>query len=166
MKAKINPDLLSLARNINTLKLDKKNARKHGKRDLEVLSTSLSMHGQQKPLVGLKDGTIIAGNGTLRAAMALGWESLAVVQFDSADEAKARAFAIIDNRTAELSSWDFEALAASLTELKDIDVGFSATEMDRMLGNLERISVEAHSRELHIGDGNTTCPKCGFEFDV
>lgn len=166
MKAQINKDLAAITRPISSLKEDPKNARKHGKRDLALLVDSLKAYGQQKPIVGLKDGTIIAGNGTLRAAKELGWDSIAVVQFDSADEAKARAFAIIDNRTAELSSWDFEALAASLTELKDIDVGFSATELDRMLGNLERISVEAHSRELHIGDGNTTCPKCGFEFDV
>ncbi len=150
MKAKINPDLLPLARDINTLKLDKKNARKHGKRDLEVLSGSLQTHGQQKPLVGLKDGTIIAGNGTLRAATALGWESLAVVQFDSEDEARARAFAVVDNRSAELSSWDFDMLLLELNQLPPElfpSAGFTFQEMGDLL-RAEEVSDQKPGRMI------------------
>lgn len=116
MPHNIAPDLVSLARPILSLKLDPKNARKHPDSSIKAIQASLRRFGQVKPVVGLEDGTIIAGNGTLRAAAAEGWDMLAVVAFK--DEASARAYAIADNRTAELSEWDDPALAEALGALQ------------------------------------------------
>lgn len=172
---KINAGLLSLSRPVKSLKEDPKNARTHRELDLATLAKSLNKFGQQKPIVALADGTVIAGNGTLAAVRdVLKWTHIAVVTFDDADEAKARAFALADNRTAELSSWDFDALSASLRELPNelmIDVGFSAKELAAFLVDPTTIDVagsEGHTREFTIGSikvGGVTCPKCGFEFD-
>jgi hypothetical protein len=62
---------------------------------------------------------VIAGSGTLAAATRLGWQALAVVWFEGDDE-QARAFAIADNRTAELSQWDAGQLAALAAEGVDL----------------------------------------------
>lgn len=49
-------------------------------------------------MVARKDsGVVIAGNGTLKAALALGWQHLAAVYVDM-DAATAAGFAIADNR--------------------------------------------------------------------
>ena len=132
----ISPDLEHLAVAISSLKGEPRNARQHDERNLQALMGSLREFGQQKPVIALVDGTVIAGNGTMEAAKRLEWTHLAVVRF--ADVEKARAFAIADNRTAELSSWDTEILAETLRELRDgdfdiDDVGFSSLELDRML---------------------------------
>ena len=118
MKAQLNPSLASLAVPIDRLREDPQNARKHDDRNIAAIVASLQQFGQQKPVVALKDGTIIAGNGTLRAAQRLGWDKLAVAFFDSKDKARAKAYAIADNRSAELAEWDAPVLAETLKELE------------------------------------------------
>lgn len=101
------------------LALDANNARLHSERNIRSICDSLSRFGQVKPIVVrvADDGqTIIAGNGTAQAARELGWTHIAAVTFaGSLDEA--RAFAIADNRTAELAEWDLPELAAQMQEL-------------------------------------------------
>jgi DNA modification methylase len=118
MKARINPAIRSLAIPISQLKEDPANARKHGDRNIASIIASLQEFGQQKPIVALKNGTIIAGNGTFRAAIRLDWEKIAVTFFDSTDEFRAKAYAIADNRTAELAEWDAPVLHQTLKELE------------------------------------------------
>jgi ParB family chromosome partitioning protein len=65
--------------------------------------------GQRKPIVALADGTVIAGNHQLEAARRLGWTNIAVVRTDD-DELSAQAFALADNRTSDLGTYDREDL--------------------------------------------------------
>ena len=65
---------------IDTLTLDPANARKHDEKNLSAIKGSLARFGQQKPIVVDHNGVVIAGNGTLEAAMALGWGSINVVR--------------------------------------------------------------------------------------
>lgn len=116
---------------IASLKADPQNARRHDAQNLDALKASLATFGQVKPIVALDDGTVIAGNGTMAAALALGWTDLAVVTFT--DPKLARAYAIADNRTAELATWDQTVLADALRsfEADGVDlaaVGFDAAE--------------------------------------
>jgi len=109
------------------LVLDPRNARKHGRRNLEAIQASLSQFGQRRPLVVTGEMTVVAGNGTLEAARALGWADIAVTVVPSEWSAEqARAYALADNRTAELASWDEDVLLESLSELDlagwDMDV--------------------------------------------
>lgn len=148
--AKINPDLLTLAKPLDSLRLDERNARKHGKRDLEVLAKSLDTHGQQKTIVVLADGKVIAGNGTILAARSLGWTHLACVTFDNEDAARAAAFAIVDNRSAELSEWDFNILASELEALAvipDVVIGFTDAEKKGLMATLawEGVGIDSPS---------------------
>jgi hypothetical protein len=134
--SKINPALEPLARPTASLRLDERNARKHERRSIDTIKTSLSTYGQQKPIVALTSGTVIAGNGTLEAARELGWDRLAVVTFDNEDEARARAFAIMDNRSAELSTWDDDLLRDTIRSLDDSMrdvIGFSSKDIDKMM---------------------------------
>src|SRR5262245_36114690 len=78
--------------------------------DVAAVARSLDLFGQRKPIVAKRDGTVIAGNHTLQAAITLGWSEVAVV-FTDDDDATAKAFALADNRTAELGTYDEEELA-------------------------------------------------------
>ena len=123
---------------IDSITSDKNNARLHDERNLDAIKRSLKEFGQQKPIVVSQDGTVIAGNGTREAAQQLGWESIDIVRTDLKDQ-KAVAFAIADNRTAELASWDDTAISKALEELKsdeDIDeliTGFTKDEIDDII---------------------------------
>jgi DNA modification methylase len=133
----IAPDLLSMVRPIDSLKEDPSNARKHDDKNIAAIAESLREFGQRKPVVALASGVVIAGNGTLRAAKMLGWDSLAVATFE--DEGKARAFAIADNQTALLAEWDDTVLAQTLEGMSDElrkAVGFSEGEIERLVAEL------------------------------
>jgi ParB-like chromosome segregation protein Spo0J len=105
---------------IATLVSDPRNARKHDDRNLAAITASLQRFGQQKPIVVGEGNVVIAGNGQLAAALALGWATIAIVRTDLLGE-EATAYAIADNRTAELAMWDQAALDELLRELQEAD---------------------------------------------
>jgi len=116
---------------ISSLKADPANARKHPQKNLDAIAGSLSTFGQQRPLV-VWESIVIAGNGTLEVARGLGWTDIFITRVPAGwDYEKARAYALADNRTGELSSWDPDVLANQLLELDSVgwdvsDFGFTA----------------------------------------
>jgi site-specific DNA-methyltransferase (adenine-specific) len=103
---------------IDKLKFDPTNARKHSNVNLSAIAESLKQFGQRKPIVITTENVIVAGNGTVEAARLLGLTDVDVVRVPkdwSADQVKA--FALADNRTAELAEWNPEVLSAQLLEL-------------------------------------------------
>jgi site-specific DNA-methyltransferase (adenine-specific) len=118
---------------IDDLSLDPGNARKHDDKNLQAIAGSLTQFGQRKPIVVWKN-TVVAGNGTLISARSLGWTEIDVVRIpDDWDADRVKAFALADNRTAELALWDEQVLAAQLVELGDAgwdvaEFGFEALE--------------------------------------
>jgi len=138
---------------IKSLRQDPDNARIHSTTNIKAIADSLLQFGQRKPIVALADGTVIAGNGTLEAARKLKWANLVVVRFD--DEKLARAFAIADNRTAELAEWDDAQLKSTLRELAAIEVDISGLGFDG--DELQALMAEPHSTDFLngiIGDGS------------
>lgn len=114
----ITEPLRSLAVPIDSLSEDPRNARTHDAANLRAVAASLKSYGQLKPIVvNAENQQIVAGNGTWRAALALGWKQIAVVlvKMDAAAQA---GFSVADNRTAELADWDDELLALRVEEIK------------------------------------------------
>ena len=122
---------------IESLALDPQNARTHSKRNLDAIKASLSKFGQRKPIV-VHNGVVIAGNGTLEAAKLLGWNEISITKCpDEWDADTAKAYAIADNRSAELADWDEIALISQLGDLDasgwDIsELGFSSKDFEDM----------------------------------
>jgi ParB-like chromosome segregation protein Spo0J len=121
---------------IGALSLDPANVRKHGARNLDAIKASLRRFGQQKPIVIDAKGVVLAGNGTLQAAKELGWVEIDIVR-TALEGTQATAFAIADNRTAELAEWDEklgDVLQALVKDGVDAeDVGFTQMEIDDMM---------------------------------
>lgn len=125
---------------VGTLVEDQSNSRLHSQRSLASISASLVEFGQQKPLVVDEDNVVRAGNGTLRAAVALGWETISIVRSSLGGNALL-AYAIADNRTSELSTWDSDTLIGALSRLRENEseslvdaTGFDAAAIDAMMG--------------------------------
>lgn len=112
------PDLQPLAVPIENLRTLKGNARRG---DVDAVARSLDVFGQRKPIVArVGTGEVIAGNHTFMAARQLGWDTIAVVWVED-DDTTAKAFALADNRTAELGGYDDELLAAMISEVMEAD---------------------------------------------
>lgn len=106
---------------LDTLQLDDKNARKHSERNLSAIKESLSRFGQRKP-IAVRGSRVLAGNGTLQAAQSLGWTHIDVVEVpEEWDDDTAKAYALADNRTAELAEWNENELAKQLLELEEAE---------------------------------------------
>lgn len=108
---------------------DPENSRLHDKENLEGIGESLAEYGLQKPLVILPVGDryrVIAGNGTLRQAKALGARRISAA-VSTLEGMKAMAYAIADNRTGETSTWDWQKLQAQLGSLRDAGFRMPAT---------------------------------------
>lgn len=114
---KINTAFSGQTVSIESLFADPKNARKHGEKSIKAIMKSLEDYGQQKPIVALPTGQVIAGNGMLEAARRLGWGKIAVVVFETSDAEKAKGFALVDNRIPELSHWNEDAISELFHEL-------------------------------------------------
>ena len=130
---------------IAELACDPANVRAHDAKNLDAIKGSLQRFGQQKPIVVDEKGIVIAGNGTLTAARALGWDAINIVRTELAG-AEATAYAIADNRTAELAEWDDEALAKQLSALQIEDealveaAGFSEAELTALVDEVTGIT--------------------------
>ena len=152
---------------ITDLSLDPKNARKHSARNLEAIAASLEKFGQRKPIV-VHRGVVLAGNGTLEAAKTLGWTEIEVAEVpDDWDNDTAKAYALADNRTAELAEWDESELAKQLLELQDADwditeLGF---EIPKLLDepNFQPENIEQPRLDQRAP---IICPQCSFEWRV
>jgi ParB-like chromosome segregation protein Spo0J len=104
--------------NINSLTPDPANARKHDGKNLQAIENSLLKFGQRKPICVTPDSIVVAGNGTLEAAKNLGWTEIVIARTPVGwSWEQIRAFALADNRTAELAEWDDKVLADQLLEL-------------------------------------------------
>ena len=152
---------------ITDLSLDPKNARKHSARNLEAIAASLEKFGQRKPIV-VHRGVVLAGNGTLEAAKSLGWTEIDVAEVpDDWDNDTAKAYALADNRTAELAEWDESELAKQLLELQDSDwditeLGFEITKvLDEPNFQPENIEQPRLDQRASI-----ICPQCSFEWRI
>jgi DNA modification methylase len=141
---RIATDILPLAVPIDSLQLDPANLRTHGPRSIEGVAKSLERFGQTKPIVVDAAGVVIAGNGTLEAARRLGWTRLAVVRADLVGEERT-AYAIADNRTAELSAWDEDALRAALGSMEPparLAAGYTDAELAQVMDDPKRPMAE------------------------
>jgi len=138
----IEPDLRHLAVPIEQLKPNPRQVNTHNERSIAAIARSLKRHGQKKNAVANRKGEMVAGWGTvLAAAERNGWTHLAVV-FSDEDDQGLDEYALEDNRTAQLSEFDEEALAKELERLSDIgseidDLGWNDDEIKELLKSTE-----------------------------
>jgi ParB-like chromosome segregation protein Spo0J len=153
---------------IDSVTLDPANVRRHPERNLATIKASLLRFGQQKPIVVDADGIVRAGNGTWTAAKALGWKEIAIVRTNLRGS-EATAYAIADNRTAELAEWDDDSLAQTLAAIQIEDeaiaraTGFDAAEIAALA--VPDFSPASEDEQGRLDEkAKVRCPECEHEF--
>lgn len=120
---------------MNEIKFDKRNYRKHDKKNKSLIKKSLEKFGAGRSIVVDAEGEIIGGNGVYEQAQKLGLKTK-IVETDGSelvvvkrtdlktDDEKRKALAVMDNSTSDTSEFDLELLTADFTvdELSDFGV--------------------------------------------
>ena len=116
---------------------------------VEPVMRSISRFGFRVPIVvNRRTGLIEAGNTRWKAAQRMGLTEVPVIFADD-DEITALAFALADNRTAEIATWDEPSLAGLLQRLQGLGElpasGFSDDDLGSLIARVEM--EEARGRE-------------------
>lgn len=146
---------------LGEIKLNPKNARQHNEKDLLVLAASLEKYGQVENLVLQKStNMLIGGNGRFEAMLSLGWIE-ADVMLVECDDIEASKLGIVLNRSAELSSWNTEAVEQALREINHEDDEVIASMFDELATYLKIVpgpEKEATPPKVNV------CPSCGHRW--
>jgi DNA modification methylase len=136
---------------LSDLKQDHKNARKRTETSASLLKESLQRYGPARSIVIDEDDRILAGNGTVEAALGLGIEGLRVIDANPDEIIAVRrtgltedqkvGLALADNRTADLAEWDAEMLHR-LSEEHDIAPWFEDDDVEALLEQVEQLEPE------------------------
>lgn len=95
---------------------DPKNARLHNERNIAGIKHSILKFGQVSPVVVDKKGMILKGHGVQAAMLELGLSKIQIKVVPFAGNL-ARAYALADNRTGELSSFDQQVMAGVMRDI-------------------------------------------------
>lgn len=130
---------------VDALKTFKNAVRTHSDKSIARLAEAIAEFGFTIPVLIDRDGTIIAGHGRLEAAKRLGMVAIPTICADHLTPTQVRAYRIADNRLAEHSEWNREALRIEFSELMELSLegeldfdltitGFEMAEMDLIIG--------------------------------
>lgn len=140
---------------------------------VEKVAESIRQFGFNVPILVDENGVIVAGHTRLKAARSLGMEEVPVIVLDELDDDLVRQYRIVDNKTAELSCWDFFRLNAELESITEIDMevfgfaDFGEVEDERLedyTGNLDK-GIEIDPESFGEDAFNYECPYCGFRWN-
>ena len=152
---------------ISSLILDPDNARQHDERNLSVIKESLKRFEQQRTIVVSKDNIVIAGNGTVMAAKDLGWDTIDITRSQLTGE-EAKAFALVDNRSTDLSTYDDDKLREQLEELEAAGVdmkGLGWTDEDMNMLKVPDFEPGDLDDQGKLDEKKKAeCPECGHVF--
>lgn len=140
-----------------------KNTRKHEDYDVSQIAKSIEEYGFNDPIgIWGKDNIIVEGHGRLLAAKKLGMTEVPCIRLDNLTDEQRREYAIMHNKTAELSTWDFDLLAAEIPELdfSGFDVDWGIDENIDISDFFESAGQKEDKKKTII------CPHCGEKIEL
>jgi len=108
----------------NTAERDKtvlENPRKISDEAVDAVAESIKRYGFNVPIVVDTKNVIISGHTRYKALMKLGYDTATCVVVDLPPE-KAKEYRLVDNKTNELTEWDWDKLSIELRELEEQDI--------------------------------------------
>ena len=161
-----------IMRKTSELKHYKNNNKIHDVSNIEQIAASIDEFGFTVPILIDENDVIIAGHGRLEGAKHLGYVEVPCIVLDMLTSEQIQAYRVADNKLAEQSEWDFEALEKELKELKEMDfdmelLGFSEKELEKLLGETKEIDMndffEESAEVSEKREKTIICPHCGEE---
>lgn len=103
-----------------------------------AVANSIREFGFRQPIVVDVEGVIIVGHTRYKAALKLGLEKVPVHVAKDLTPAQIKAYRLADNKTADLSDWNYDLLPIELAELQGMNydlglLGFDQDELAKLL---------------------------------
>ena len=161
---------------------------------VKYVKASIEEFGFRVPIVIDKKNVIVAGHTRYKAAEELGLEKVPCIVADDLTPKQIQAFRLVDNKTAEIATWDLELLSEELSIIdKSIDMqefGFLPSSYQKIEKMFDKEKEAVKSTDSSQNDKNgdfegdfdydeeftgeesekpkTTyiCPCCGKTFEV
>lgn len=139
---------------------------------VEKVEASIREFGFNVPILIDENDEIVAGHSRYEAARRLGLDVVPCIVVDGLSEDDIRQFRIVDNKTTELASWDYEKLAGELDSIPEINMdafefAFGGGGSDEVLdpdSNLDE-GIEIDLSEFEDEAFECECPYCGFRWN-
>jgi len=149
--------------NIGDLKPYKNNPRKNAGA-VDYVANSIKEFGFKVPIIIDKNNEVVAGHTRLLAAKKLGLETAPCIIADDLTPEQIKAFRLADNKTHELSYWDFDLLNIELSDITNYDMGDFGFDIEKLSFDTSNVSDELGDCMLD-GEYKYECPKCGHKFN-
>ena len=147
---------------LTDLKQYENNPRVIGEDAVEAVAHSITECGYIAPIIVDEDFIILAGHTRYLALKKIGMDEVQVSVISGLSEEQKKKYRLLDNKTNELSVWDFDALKE---ETSDLDFSFDFGIADTLQkGEVQRVEKEksikpkSHSKIC-------TCPRCGKQWE-
>jgi len=122
-------------KNIEEIKMYENNPRNNDEA-VEYVANSIKEFGFKVPIVLDKNNVIVAGHTRYKAAKLLNITEIPCIIADDLNDEQVKAFRLIDNKAAELASWDIDLLNIELDSIKDIDMELFDFQISNILDNI------------------------------
>lgn len=122
-------------KNINEIKMYENNPRNNDSA-VEYVANSIKEFGFKVPIVLDKNNVIVEGHTRYKASKLLNITEIPCIIADDLSDEQVKAFRLIDNKAAELASWDIDLLNLELENIKDIDMELFNFEISNILDNV------------------------------
>lgn len=130
---------------------------------VEAVANSIREFGFKVPVVIDKDKVIVAGHTRIKAAEMLGIEKVPCIIADDLTPDQIKAFRLVDNKTSELATWDFQAL---LEERQGIDIDLTQFGF----GSIDDVEIDdffvENNAEKTQDKKTIVCPHCGETIEL
>lgn len=132
---------------------------------VEKVAVSITDYGFRVPIIIDSNNVIVAGHTRYKAALKIGCESVPCIVIDDLTPEQIKAYRLIDNKTAEYSSWNFEMLE---NELKSLDIDISEFEFPDLGETLDISDDDFYTDEAvkNVKAKSIKCPHCGETFEL
>ena len=137
---------------IKDLKPYERNARKHSKKSIDSIASSIEAFGFDDPVGIWGDNYIVEGHGRVQAAKKLKMDTVPCIRLDHLTDEQRKAYALAHNKTAEVSDWDYELLDFEIGELEDFDFEAFGFDLVDEEAEHEKYAEETQHMVEHILD--------------
>ena len=121
---------------------------------VDAVAASIKSFGFKVPIIIDRDMVIVAGHTRHKAAIKLGMDEVPCIMADDLTDEQIRKFRLADNKTAEISKWDFEELQKEISEIQSIDMA----DFGFMIEDISKFKKQVEQEKKTNG---VICPRCG-----
>ena len=134
---------------------------------IDAVVQSIKEVGYISPIITDEDFCILAGHTRYAALRRLGWKECDVIVREGLTDEQKRKYRLYDNKSGELSEWDFDLLIQEMEGLdfSGFDIDFELPLETDEFGTTEFVNKEFSDDSFSDEEFTYLCPSCGFRFN-